>query len=141
LDLKVDFVLSFVHLRFSSILTFVTAPDGPEFALALKLRWLNDLSVNLVVSMLECDTLAWNQHGKCHDGRSVKAHDRPCSQELIRACDQRPESPVLVAGGENLTRPEPEGMRCALSSLDSQQRLAMRQQSKSGGSCQAEIFV
>jgi hypothetical protein len=58
LDLKVDFVLSFVHLRIASILTFVTAPDGSEFALALKLRWLNDLSVNLVVSMLECDTLA-----------------------------------------------------------------------------------
>ena len=58
LDLDFNFVLLFVQLQIASFLTFVAALDGSELALAMKLRWLNDLSVNLVVSMLECDTLA-----------------------------------------------------------------------------------
>jgi hypothetical protein len=52
-----NFVLLFVHLQITSILTFVAALDGAELAL-VKLRWLNDLSVNLVVFIPEYDTLA-----------------------------------------------------------------------------------
>jgi hypothetical protein len=58
LNFDFNFVLLFFHLKIVSILTFVAALDGPELALALKLRWLKDLSVNLVVSIPECNTLA-----------------------------------------------------------------------------------
>jgi hypothetical protein len=58
LNLDSHFVLLFVYLDIASILIFVSALDGSEPSLALKLQWLNNLSVNFVVSIPECDTLA-----------------------------------------------------------------------------------
>jgi hypothetical protein len=71
--------LVLVGLRFVPVL--VRSPNrAPEHVLTVRLRWLDDLSVNLVVAISECDALAQNKQAECYDGRSVAVHDCAASE-------------------------------------------------------------